>query len=470
MAQLDTKQRDNLDDSDFAYIDKNGDKHLPIHDAAHVRNALARFNQTHFDSPEDKTKAMSKIKSKAKELGVKVSAMEYTWDKLSHDHKAYIYPLTEIKAGENGQLPPKIQILPIGKWDTVPYDTLEITASDCEEMIKNFADKVRAGDSLPIDVDHDGKQAAGWMTALELQADGLWASVEWTDLGKLLLGEKRYKFFSPEFNPDYTDPENKHKKLTNVLIGGGLVNRPLFKELKPLVANDHLTEKRTGIMLFIEHMDLKELKKRKTAGESLTADEEAYVKANDKADEEKEAEIKAKAKKADEEKAESEAEKKKEEEAKKAKEPQMRSISAAEYDALKKMADRGVEAADKLEAKEINEKVTSWMFSETGGKFAPAIKEDLVSFYKTLDETQRKTFGELVDKMPEQKALFNEYGSAEVLTPGKKADILTVRAREIMEKTKGDKKPMKFSEAMKQAVRENPELGETYAVPSKLTL
>jgi len=50
MAELDTRDRDRLRDSQFAYVDKQGEGHLPINNASHVRNAVARFNQTEFES------------------------------------------------------------------------------------------------------------------------------------------------------------------------------------------------------------------------------------------------------------------------------------------------------------------------------------------------------------------------------------------------------------------------------------
>lgn len=59
--------------SSFAYVDSHGGKHLPIHDAEHVRNALARFNQTHFESSDAKSRARKKILAAAKRFGVQVS-------------------------------------------------------------------------------------------------------------------------------------------------------------------------------------------------------------------------------------------------------------------------------------------------------------------------------------------------------------------------------------------------------------
>lgn len=72
-AQLDAAAEKKLDDSDYAYIDSKGGRHLPIPDAAHVRNALARFDQTHFDSDADKAKARAKIEAAAKRFGVDMS-------------------------------------------------------------------------------------------------------------------------------------------------------------------------------------------------------------------------------------------------------------------------------------------------------------------------------------------------------------------------------------------------------------
>jgi hypothetical protein len=73
MSELTEKQRDKLDRSDFAYVDKDGGEHLPIHDESHTRNAIARFNQTHFESAAAKERARQKILAAAKRFGIEVS-------------------------------------------------------------------------------------------------------------------------------------------------------------------------------------------------------------------------------------------------------------------------------------------------------------------------------------------------------------------------------------------------------------
>lgn len=71
-AVLDAAAKDKLDDSDFAFVDSDGDGHLPIHDAAHVRAALSRFTQTSFPDAATKKSAANKILAAAKKFDITV--------------------------------------------------------------------------------------------------------------------------------------------------------------------------------------------------------------------------------------------------------------------------------------------------------------------------------------------------------------------------------------------------------------
>lgn len=73
MAELDTDEREKLDKRKFAYVDTEGEGHLPINDDEHVRNAMARFNQTDFESGTKKETARKKIVKAAKRQGIKVA-------------------------------------------------------------------------------------------------------------------------------------------------------------------------------------------------------------------------------------------------------------------------------------------------------------------------------------------------------------------------------------------------------------
>jgi hypothetical protein len=73
MAELTTNGRQHIKKSNFAYVDKSGEGHLPIHDEAHIRNAMARWNQTDFETATSKESARKKIVAAAHKHGIEVS-------------------------------------------------------------------------------------------------------------------------------------------------------------------------------------------------------------------------------------------------------------------------------------------------------------------------------------------------------------------------------------------------------------
>ena len=70
MPPLSAKERAQLPDSAFAYVDSRGRRRLPIHDAAHVRNALARFGQVAFEDDDARDRARSRLLRAAKKHGI----------------------------------------------------------------------------------------------------------------------------------------------------------------------------------------------------------------------------------------------------------------------------------------------------------------------------------------------------------------------------------------------------------------
>ena len=72
MPELNAKERDDLRRDQFAYVDREGGEHLPIHDEEHIRNAMARWNQTDFQSANAKQEAAKKIVRAAKRHDIEV--------------------------------------------------------------------------------------------------------------------------------------------------------------------------------------------------------------------------------------------------------------------------------------------------------------------------------------------------------------------------------------------------------------
>lgn len=70
MPRLSASDRAKLPDRAFAYIDSHGVRRLPIHDEAHVRNALGRFERVRFEDDAARERARRRLLNAAKRYGI----------------------------------------------------------------------------------------------------------------------------------------------------------------------------------------------------------------------------------------------------------------------------------------------------------------------------------------------------------------------------------------------------------------
>jgi class 3 adenylate cyclase len=99
MPRLGARERAQLPDGAFAYIDSRGVRRLPIHDASHVRNALARFGQVAFEDEDARDRARGRLLRAATKHGIApigfVSAQLRQRRKLPEGHVTFL--LTDIE-------------------------------------------------------------------------------------------------------------------------------------------------------------------------------------------------------------------------------------------------------------------------------------------------------------------------------------------------------------------------------------
>jgi len=77
MSELSEAQRDKLDDDQYAFPKERKE---PLNNAAHVRNAVARFNQVEGVSDSERDEAWKRIQKAAKKYDVELS--EKSWREL----------------------------------------------------------------------------------------------------------------------------------------------------------------------------------------------------------------------------------------------------------------------------------------------------------------------------------------------------------------------------------------------------
>ena len=82
MAKLNQEKRDKISDDHYAFPKEQKE---PLNDAAHVRNAIARFDQVEGVSDSERDAAWKRIRSAAKKFGVEVAHDD--WRDLAHHGK-----------------------------------------------------------------------------------------------------------------------------------------------------------------------------------------------------------------------------------------------------------------------------------------------------------------------------------------------------------------------------------------------
>lgn len=399
--------------------------------------------------------------------------------------------IMQITASEDGKLPTDIMILPKGDWNTQFYGPMQVTEDHLTQIVANFKSGVRK--LVPIDVDHDGGRAAGWIQEVRAEEDGLHAKADWTPYGEELLGSKEYRLFSPEWSFDYVDPEHGTRHGA-VLIAGSLTNRPLFKELPVLMASEGSSAEKgltneKAIMILLgsdqsqranDNMNIKDILAKKPA--DRTEEEVKFL--ADHASEMDEAQSKQlETEKTEAEEAEAQAQKEKEEADAKAK-------ADADAAAEKEKADK--EAADKAEAdrkanegktvtisanelselrqaKEANDKaqaelrrvatekeVNALVANDKGGKILPKQAQEVTDMLMTFSEAQKSSFIAFVQGLPEIK-IAGEKGQEDAthLTAHQQVSKL------VDEAMKADDKLDKSS-AIKKVLSENEALAKQY--------
>lgn len=232
--------------AEYAYTDSKGQGHLPIGDAGHVRNALARFNQTFFESAAKARAAWGHIMSAARKFGIKheggmprpkVKEPSPGYKKASAED---LQVSTFAVAIEGDEAPEWIELMPAGEFSAVdgrgPFEN-----DDPEEIIQ-ASTKLMPPAGMVLDYEHstdfaapEGRPspAAGWIKEFQVKHGAIFARIEWTQRAAEALKAKEYRYISPVFEHD---KENRVERI----LRAALTNNPALTEL-PAIASAKTT-------------------------------------------------------------------------------------------------------------------------------------------------------------------------------------------------------------------------------------
>lgn len=162
---------------------------------------------------------------------------------------SYLRPVPKM-ASDDAQTFHWIQAYPFGEWADPTGNVHTITPEKCTLMLNNFKNNVR-GHEIATDYDHrkdvsKGNKASGWVRDMMLKDDGLWWLMEWTPTAKQEIQAGEWKYFSPEWVDEWEHPAT-HETHYQVVLGGGLTNRPLHKGRLPINASELTLETDMGL-------------------------------------------------------------------------------------------------------------------------------------------------------------------------------------------------------------------------------
>lgn len=181
--------------------------------------------------------------------------------------KSYPIALSEDSSSAVGTR--KLQILRTGDFTNEKYGAFKITKPMLSEMVDNFKTGIR-GVVPALDYSHESEGvAAGWFKELFTEKDGqeLWANIEMTPKGEKVLSDREFAYTSAEFDTNYSTNENPVRKVGAVLLGAGLTNRPVIKNMQSVI---QLSEGET--------MDIKELEEKLVGVEGKLSEKEEFEK------------------------------------------------------------------------------------------------------------------------------------------------------------------------------------------------
>lgn len=153
---------------------------------------------------------------------------------------SYLAFAENASVGDDGLL--WVEALPAKTWYDPRWGDVPIDENKLSNFIKNFNENVR-GQEVTTDYEHGldaakGKKASGTYRKFEIRPRGdgvvsLWAGIEPTPTALAEIKNKEWKYFSVEWEDEWTHPETKQVH-QDVIVGGGLTNRPVAKGMMPI--------------------------------------------------------------------------------------------------------------------------------------------------------------------------------------------------------------------------------------------
>lgn len=117
---------------------------------------------------------------------------------------------------------PEIEAIRTGQFVDMNGKDVTIDAALLDALVENFANN-KAGQDIPIDLNHEMKEAAGWLIGVRRLNNSLFVAPNWNDHGQYLVRSRQYRYVSCTIDLN-----------AKVLLSVSLTNFPAVNNLRPI--------------------------------------------------------------------------------------------------------------------------------------------------------------------------------------------------------------------------------------------
>lgn len=134
----------------------------------------------------------------------------------------FMYGFDEYAYADPSPYYPEIEAIRTGQFTDMNGTPITIDIALLDALVENFANN-KAGQEIPIDLNHERKEAAGWLLGVRRLNNSLFVAPNWNDLGLSMVHSKQYRYVSCTID-----------LVEKYLLSVSLTNFPAVNNMRPI--------------------------------------------------------------------------------------------------------------------------------------------------------------------------------------------------------------------------------------------
>ncbi len=134
----------------------------------------------------------------------------------------FMYGFDEYAYADPSPYYPEIEAIRTGQFTDMNGKPITIDIALLDALVENFANN-KAGQEIPIDLNHERKEAAGWLLGVRRLNNSLFVAPNWNELGLSMVHSKQYRYVSCTID-----------LVEKYLLSVSLTNFPAVNNMRPI--------------------------------------------------------------------------------------------------------------------------------------------------------------------------------------------------------------------------------------------